>query len=111
MHVNVDPPTILSANMSPTITLQVYILRLTVVDVVGHTSSTLSIDITNVLLQARVRYTTRASGDRAVGVGAAIALREGSCTCCEGEDDRCSCESHSCGPSKDISFRSDGRDN
>jgi len=57
---------------------------LTVVDAVGNASTTLSVDIADILLQAGVCNAASASGNRAVGIGA---LGDSSRKSGEGEDD------------------------
>jgi hypothetical protein len=59
-------------------------LELTVVDAVGHTSAALSVDVADILLQARSRDTASSLRNRTVRVGA---LRHGSCKTGDGKND------------------------
>jgi hypothetical protein len=78
-----------SVSLNPTLHYRVF--GLTVVDAIGHTSTALSIDVADILLQARSRYTTRSLRNRAVCVGA---LGHGSREGGYGEDDGGSGELH-----------------
>jgi hypothetical protein len=71
--------------------LYILCLELTVVDAVRHTSAALSVDVTNILLQARRRNAASSLRNRTVRVGS---LRHGSCKAGDGENDGSGGELH-----------------